>query len=105
MIKIAQRIKEIHNGISIKFLYQLTPPIEIKGDKGEATVTIDYVVCSTSFFFGLETYIFHADSQGNIMNLCELQGSQKGTSNHKQVFSDIGYEVREIVIRESTEEV
>lgn len=41
-----------------------------------------YVVTSASCVFGAETYVFHADLQGEITDYLELPGSYQGGLNH-----------------------
>ena len=43
-----------------------------------------FVVTSTSDVFGWETYVFPADSEGNITDWAELPGSFKGEANHTE---------------------
>ncbi|GAB1837117.1 hypothetical protein MyNCGM121_38970 [Achromobacter xylosoxidans] len=53
----------------------------------------EFVVASTSSYFGLETYLFPADETGEIKNYLEMPGSMKGTSSHEEVWANAGYEV------------
>ena len=42
-------------------------------------------------FSGIETYIFPADADGNVLNWLELDGSQKGTLSHAIAIRDAGW--------------
>jgi hypothetical protein len=46
-------------------------------------------------FTGPETYMFGADENGNIVDWSELEGSCRGTLEHKVCFQNIGYNIDE----------
>lgn len=70
-------------------LYWLDPPMEYE-DK-----TIEYVVVSATnvIFSGPETYIFAADSQGEVEDWEDLPGSFQGGLDHTAALADAGYVV------------
>lgn len=79
-------------------LYHCTPPMpgwEPWGKDGQQQHW-DYVVVSAANvpFSGPETYIFGADSSGEIVDWTELDGSFKGGLDHEQALRNAGYEVR-----------
>jgi hypothetical protein len=43
--------------------------------------------------FEVETYLFPADKFGEIKDYSEMDGSQKGTLDHRKPFEDVGYTV------------
>ncbi len=57
----------------------------------------DYIIISASdttkspFDKVYETYLFSADSSGEIIDWTELRGSQSGVYSHEKVLTDIGY--------------
>lgn len=54
-----------------------------------------YLVVSAALvpFSGHETYIFHADADGEVTDWCEMEGSRKGSHSHPSVLGAIGYSV------------
>jgi hypothetical protein len=57
--------------------------------------TTRYIFISTSCVMGeVETYAFPAYSNGKVFDFCELPGSMKGTSDHSEVLSAMGIEVK-----------
>lgn len=82
--KNAFKIKDI---LHTKILWEVLPRID--GNK--------YVITSTSsnMITGLETYMFAADEEGNIIDWGELEGSYRGSLDHKKCFQNIGYSVHE----------
>lgn len=66
-------------------LYQLDPP----------WFGIRYVAVSGArTTFALETYIFPADENGNILDWEEMPGSFKGAIDHAAALEGLGYDVR-----------
>ena len=53
-----------------------------------------FVWISTSMVFGLETYAFACDEDGDVPCMIELPGSEKGTSSHERVLRGMGYAYR-----------
>jgi hypothetical protein len=80
-------------------LYKLDTPIKIGTSyrskrKVPKERTTRYVWVSTSSVMGeIETYAFAAYSSGKVFG-SELEGSQRGTSNHMKVLADMGITVR-----------
>ena len=79
--KVAYKIKQS------KILWEVMP--RIGGNK--------YVVTSVSNLnrLGVETYMFGADEQGNIIDWSELQGSYSGGQDHHKCFKNIEYSTDE----------
>ena len=81
-------------------LYKLDTPIKIGTSyrskrKVPKERTTRYVYVSTSSVMGeIETYAFAAYSSGKVFDWSELEGSQRGTSNHMKVLADMGITVR-----------
>lgn len=81
-------------------LYHLDPPMHAKlygyGGEHERCYVIDYVIVSASSLPLMEeTYIFAADSEGNVINWHELDGSFKGDLDHDLALKRAGYAVKE----------
>jgi len=94
MKKTAKLIKDnLPDFIGHAALYQVDPPMEGVELKSNSKREFNYVVVSTAHTFGLETYIFGADETGDVFNWLELDGSMKGTSSHKKVLKNAGYEL------------
>lgn len=83
-------------------LYEMDPPlVEESWDDEEEATEHRYVIISATVvpygFAGPETYIFPAsgpDATGP-SSWGELSGSQRGTLSHREVLSDLGYEIVE----------
>ena len=81
-------------------LYKLDTPIKIGTSyrskrKVPKERTTRYVWVSTSSVMGeIETYAFAAYSSGKVFDWSELEGSQRGTSNHMKVLAGMGITVR-----------
>lgn len=77
-------------------LYRLSPPISQTDWDGESE-SHEYVIVSAiaSAFDTMrdETYIFPADSEGNITSWGELDGSFQGEMDHEKALSNAGYTV------------
>lgn len=93
--KIATKIRRL-SGIGEKWLYRLTPPHIEEGLRSEdALDQVDYVMSSAidALLSGPETYLFPADSDGNVLDWRELPGSFKGGLDCDAAVRDLGYEV------------
>lgn len=89
--------------------YKLEPPLgytytdygaEVEDDEDfpEFLCAAEYVYVSAAslpFPWGLEdeTYIFHANEDGEVLNWSELRGSTKFTLSHDEALANAGYEV------------
>ena len=70
-------------------LYELSKPL-----KGYNSEKYKFVVCSTASCMGVvETYVFGADKNGEVLNWGELDGNMKNTSSHTEVLNEAGYEL------------
>lgn len=80
-------------------LYRLDPPMVYAEWRYEDDTHIEkqyeYVLVSAAVvpFEGPETYIFPADSEGNVTDFSELPGSYRGGLNHKKALRGAGYEM------------
>jgi len=76
-------------------LYKLSQPVSYGYD--DAAGTTEFVVASTAdvMFSGVETYLFPADAEGNILNWGELDGSMKGETSHEVVLGSAGFTLKE----------
>ena len=74
-------------------LYRLTP--SLAGNK--------YVLVSAAYTWdhGNETYIFGANSKGNVTNWNELKGSYKGGLDHTEALNRAGYVIKEIMAKKT----
>lgn len=81
-------------------LYKLSSPVgyDYDWDKEKYNKKTNYVVVSTviAMYSGLETYIFPANSKGEVLDWGELDGSAKGTDSHEDVLHEMGYELSNI---------
>jgi hypothetical protein len=81
------------------FLYRCDPPMQYTdgyGDDADELET-EYVIVSAThaMFSGPETYIFPANSDGEVTNWSELDGSYKGGLDHAGALRAAGYTVIE----------
>lgn len=73
-------------------LYKLSEPLsEYSWGEDDEVKKFEHVVCSTAYAFGVETYIFGADEDGNVIDWGDLPGSLKGTSCHIEALRCAGY--------------
>ena len=94
--KTATFIKKIEGWIADARLVHLSAPVayQIFNETGESEErTTDHVIVSAvnAFYSGDETYIFPADSDGEALNMCELEGSFKGYQDHAEALRRAGY--------------
>lgn len=90
-MKTAKLVKDNLEGfVGHATLYKLSEKVKYANNK-----TTSYVICSTvnAMFTGIETYIFPANKSGEVLNWCELDGSQRGTTSHETVLEDAGYKL------------
>ena len=65
-------------------LYRMDPPYE-----GQ-----EYVIASSiDNMWGFETYLFPSNPSGEVTDWLEMEGSQRGTDSHYEIFSGIGYTI------------
>lgn len=79
-------------------LYRLSEPVHYTSydeSCNEVHHSTEYVVVSAVVapFSGPETYIFPANSTGEVVNWCELPGSFRGDLDHDRALSNAGYSV------------
>jgi hypothetical protein len=79
---IARKIKRVA-GIGEKILWELCPPLEGYG----------FIITSAVInpYSGAETYIFPANSQGEMLGWLELKGSYRGGLSHSAALIRAGY--------------
>ena len=95
-MKTAQLIKDnLPNFQGHAALYKVNPPIREEGWGEEDAVQLHHYVIASAVdsMFGVETYLFPADGDGEITSWGELEGSMKGVVSHSAVFDNIGYDV------------
>jgi hypothetical protein len=69
-------------------LYELSEPVEYEGSTSQFVI----VSAASVAFSGPETYIFLANSEGEVTNWGELPGSFRGGFDHEQALRSLGYE-------------
>lgn len=73
-------------------LYELSEPLKPYAID-ETDAEYNYVAVSAVLAWcGLETYIFGADENGNVLSWLELPGSSRGVYCHKTALENAGYE-------------
>jgi hypothetical protein len=70
-------------------LFKVDPVIRYSG----ACATDHVVVSKVNHAFAHETYIFPANSVGEVIDWVELEGSACGEHSHDDVLRSLGYEV------------
>jgi hypothetical protein len=78
-------VRRISNDVAVQEPYRLEPPYE----------GYDFVVVSATvaLYSGPETYIFGADSNGEILKWLELPGSYRGGLSHETALWNAGYAI------------
>ena len=91
---IAKYVRTLDRWDGGAILYQLHPPIEWEDD-GTKKHTRFVIVSATwvPFVGGVETYIFPAGSDGEPLNMLELDGSFKGGWDQERALNNAGYDV------------
>jgi len=74
-------------------LYRVDPPAQFDGEETEETTEFVVVSATHVVYSGPETYIFPADSSGEIIDWGELEGSFRGGLDHACALENAGYEV------------
>ncbi|SER51203.1 MULTISPECIES: hypothetical protein [Pseudomonas] len=69
-------------------LYELSEPLD-----GHSLVVVSAIDYESHGWKTLETYIFPASKDGEIIDYCELEGSIKGTASHAEALANAGYEI------------
>ena len=83
-MKTATKVKDLENPKAMQALYRLSD--RLKG--------FDYVVVSAiANNVCYETYIFGSDENGEVLDMIELPGSQRGVYSHEKALNDAGYEM------------
>ena len=95
-MKTAKFIKDVsENFTGDARLYELSEPVPYDipfDEEEEETKTTSFVVVSTtSNFLGTETSIFPSDSEGEILDWGELDGSFRGRWDHNEALNIAGY--------------
>lgn len=88
-MKTATFIRNIETNIGEKKLFRWDPPME-KYDGSEYEFII---VSAVNHSFALETFIFPANKDGEILSFGELDGSEGGIFDHNKVLQNAGYTV------------
>lgn len=80
-------------------LFKLSPPItyeywDVNSNATDPIMLAEYVISSKTLVFGTpETYLFHADSNGEFIHMMELPGSLKEVYNVVTPLKELGYTV------------
>ena len=87
--KIATQVKNVSDQFrGHAAVFNMVPPMkDYNGNEW------DHVVVSTATLpvTGVETYIFPSDSEGNVQNWIELEGSARGCDCHVEALLNAGY--------------
>lgn len=88
-------IKDLEGFTGKAKLYRLNPPIKYEDYISEEMIECEYVVVSAAnaMYSGPETYIFHSNESGEVINWSELDGSFRGGQDHEKALLGAGYEV------------
>ena len=93
---IATFVKQ-RNGNGEGRVYRVEPPIKANryavADDEQASFDHVWVSAVVASYSGPETYIFGSDTDGNVLDWCELEGSFKGGLDHAEALRGAGYEV------------
>lgn len=94
MSNAATEIKRLEDFTGDARLFRLSPPLR-NTDYDDKTSQYEYVVVSATHapYSGPETYIFPADSEGNVTSWSELEGSYRGGLSHVEALSRAGYQI------------
>lgn len=90
MPKTATYIRQVPEGSGDRRLYRLSEPLKGYESDSYEFVVVSAIVCA---YGGPETFVFGASESGNVLNWCELDGSQRGVLDHRKALEDAGYEV------------
>lgn len=76
-------------------LYKVEPATGYHTLENDKELKTEYIVVSAVdvVFSGPETYIFPADSEGNVLSWGELEGSYRGGLVHETALANAGYTV------------
>lgn len=88
-------MKNLPGATGVAHLYRLDPPIEQRDWDDTLVATHEFVRVSATVvpYSGAETYIFPADSDGEVIDWSELDGSYRGGLDHAEALRGAGYEV------------
>jgi hypothetical protein len=94
MTKTATRVKTLTEEFGGNAaLYRVDPPLPVYSIEDE-NETYEYVIVSAvNNGYAHETYIFPAREDGTLVSWGEMPGSQRDTTSHDEVLSDLGYDV------------
>ncbi len=89
-------VKDLEDFTGDARLYKCDPPMVIHGRYDEPDGETEYVIASATIAFdtGPETYLFPANSDGEVTGWSELEGSYKGGMNHGKALGGAGYTVK-----------
>lgn len=93
-VKTAEFVRDISNDddswTGTAKLWRVSPPVRFSTLEGGTRET-EYVITSATvaIFSGPETYIFPADSEGEVMNWIELPGSYRGDLDHDRAIRNL----------------
>lgn len=90
----ATKLKDLHDWLGDAALYVLNPPLADDDGTMHSHVVVSAVMAWGS---GPETYIFPADSDGNVSSFGEMTGSLRGTLDHAAALGGAGYVIADEV--------
>jgi len=93
-VKEATLVRKLTGWKSDARLYVLSGPVDYEDDGGQRC-TINIVVSKAMGYLTAETYIYPADAGGNVLDWCELDGSQKRDISHDDLLREAGWIVRD----------
>lgn len=83
-MKNAKHIRDLDGFRGHAALYQMDPPHDGS----------EFVIASAiNNEFGMETYLFPSNAQGEIVSFSEMEGSMRGTTEHSDALESAGYKV------------
>jgi hypothetical protein len=94
---VAKFVKKLDGWQGDARLYRLVPPVPIVTWNDEPNGAAEYVAVSANvvMFSGAETYIFHADPDGEVISWSDLPGSFRGGLDHERALRQAGYVLAE----------
>ena len=98
--KKAKFIKQLEGYQGDAALYELSEPVlyprwaSYDDEEKQKTTWVVVSALPSAFDTGIsECYIFAATSQGEVVDWGELDGSERGTTDHQHVLASAGYEL------------
>jgi len=98
MKKVAKYMRTLEGFRGVAKLFSVSPAMEYEKWNEDSKLipqSTKFVIVSAvdAIITGPETYIFPANSRGNIVSWGELEGSYRGGKDHTRALKNAGYEV------------